>query len=385
MEHAHAGPQSFISQSVLGPDVHVSAGEIHASVIGPNTNAHHQSLLISVLWPLGRGNLGRGASVGSNHTGRLPDQETVAGEGIFWGLSTVIKFPVDLSGAPYSVVAAGTQLSPQRIRMPFSLIVTDEAIGGNSIIPGWIVTSSPYTLARSEAKFATRRKAVHHDHYTGWKIIRREIIEQCLWARQSLRNVKAQKPMYNGDGDIAGIGANHLSDKGRLAGIKAYDECIWRFSLGGLLEFVERAIGIENGATEEACAEEFGRTSQLVIPDDGTVKWNTFPWHVDGSDLWNFQKALLLHEFPNADPWLSWVAQLLTLYARIETSYTERIFQCKNRDDKRGMETIPGYASSHIAAADDEVIKDARLAANTVEQKVARLLDHLIVVPGSRL
>ena len=91
MEQAHCGPSSIVASSVMGPDVHTSAGEIHASVIGPNTNAHHQSLLIGVIWCLGRGNVGYGANVGSNHTGRLPDQETMAGEGIFWGLSCVIK------------------------------------------------------------------------------------------------------------------------------------------------------------------------------------------------------------------------------------------------------------------------------------------------------
>jgi bifunctional N-acetylglucosamine-1-phosphate-uridyltransferase/glucosamine-1-phosphate-acetyltransferase GlmU-like protein len=101
MEHAHAGPKSLVAQSLLGPDVHVSAGEVHASVIGPNTNAHHQSLVIGVLWLLGRGNVGYGANVGSNHTGRLPDQETCSGEGIFWGLSC--EFPVDLSYSPYSI------------------------------------------------------------------------------------------------------------------------------------------------------------------------------------------------------------------------------------------------------------------------------------------
>ena len=60
MEEAHIGPNSLVSSSVLGPDVHVSAGEVHCSIIGPNTNAHHQSLVISVLWPLGRGNVGYG-------------------------------------------------------------------------------------------------------------------------------------------------------------------------------------------------------------------------------------------------------------------------------------------------------------------------------------
>ena len=44
MEQSQSGPNSLVASSVLGPDVHVSAGEIHSSIMGPNTNAHHQSL-----------------------------------------------------------------------------------------------------------------------------------------------------------------------------------------------------------------------------------------------------------------------------------------------------------------------------------------------------
>ena len=108
--------------SIRKADSHVSGGEVHGTLLGPNANSHHQSLLIGVLWPLGRGNVGYGSNVGSNHTGRIPDQETSVGEGTFWGLGCVIKFPVNLTCAPYSIVAAGVQLPPQRIMFPFSLI-----------------------------------------------------------------------------------------------------------------------------------------------------------------------------------------------------------------------------------------------------------------------
>ena len=81
MERSEVGPHSFTANSIYGPDSHVSGGEVHCTVFGPNANSHHQSLLIGVLWPLGRGNVGYGSNVGSNHTGRIPDQETSVGEG----------------------------------------------------------------------------------------------------------------------------------------------------------------------------------------------------------------------------------------------------------------------------------------------------------------
>ena len=81
MERAEVGPHSFTANAIYGPDSHVSGGEVHCTLFGPNANSHHQSLLIGILWPLGRGNVGYGSNVGSNHTGRIPDQETSVGEG----------------------------------------------------------------------------------------------------------------------------------------------------------------------------------------------------------------------------------------------------------------------------------------------------------------
>ncbi len=81
MEQAEVGPHSFTANAIYGPDSHVSGGEVHCTLFGPNANSHHQSLLIGILWPLGRGNVGYGSNVGSNHTGRIPDQETSVGEG----------------------------------------------------------------------------------------------------------------------------------------------------------------------------------------------------------------------------------------------------------------------------------------------------------------
>lgn len=82
MESSEIGPNSVVTNTVLGPDSHLSCGEVHSSLIGPNTNAHHQSLIISALWPSGRGNVGYGSNIGSNHTCRIPDQEVTVGEGV---------------------------------------------------------------------------------------------------------------------------------------------------------------------------------------------------------------------------------------------------------------------------------------------------------------
>jgi hypothetical protein len=373
MEQAYSGPHSLVASSVLGPDVHVSAGEVHGSVIGPNTNSHHQSLVTGVLWPMGRGNVGYGANVGSNHTGRLPDQETAAGEGTFWGLGCVVKFPVDLTYAPYSIVAAGTTVAPQRVCMPFSLIVGLDS--GNEIIPGWVLQSSPYTLARSETKFATRRKADRHDFYTGWKIFRPEVIDMCRWARAALQQ---------GADDTSktqGIGVNGLSKRGREVGMRSYNDCIQRFALQGLLTWLLKLKETGKGFIDEKSIQrEFSSSNISRIPyvdPFEQVVWPRYPWETTESE-WSYQRALLLEEFPMANiPTLTWVSQLLQKLIVLEADFAKRIFKSKKRDDVRGADTIPGYAAAHVAAEKDPVILEARTLVVETEKAVCDIADKL--------
>ena len=380
MEQGHCGPNAIVASTVIGPDVHTSAGEIHASVIGPNTNSHHQSLLIGVLWPLGRGNVGYGANVGSNHTGRLPDQEAASGEGTFWGLSCVIKFPVDLTFSPYSIVAAGTTLPPQRICMPFSLIVGQPT--GNEIIPGWVLQSSPYTLVRSEKKFATRRKAQRHDFYTGWKIFRPEVIDMCRWARKAL--------VEGADGvKINGIGSNKLSDRAREIGVRAYKECIQRYALHGLLKWILQVTDVGNHPLDEKVLryELLGKDSQKISSEDPslTIQWPNFPWDLKDIEEWDFQRSLLLEEFPVDSNLSTWLEGLLKTLVRLEKDFARRIHKSKSRDDSRGKQTIPGYEQAHIAADKDPVIVEGQRMAEKIDLAVSELLGKLSSSTRSRL
>lgn len=382
MEHSHLGPSSIVESTVMGPDSHASAGEIHASIIGPNTNAHHQSLLIGVLWPLGRGNVAYGANVGSNHTGRLPDQECTAGEGIFWGLSCIVKFPVDLSQAPYSMVAAGTKLPPQRITMPFSLIVEsstgDDRGFLNDIVPGWVLQHSPYTLARNDKKFATRRKAKRHAFYTGWKILRPSTIEGCRIARSVLRK-------SGGDcTTISGVGECRLTERARDGGIKAYDNCIQLYALRGLLSWLKVAFDkdvVAGDDTNVVSIRSIWQEEFVADSSSSRVKRSSFPWDSDEKEEWEYQRNLLLQEFPpnndNEDYDVPGIRTLLDNLLRLEKDLAERIIKCKRRDDTRGAAIVPGYNKSHVMAETDPVVMDAREDLKITEQIVEEILANL--------
>ncbi len=225
--------------SFLGPNSVLGGGEITASLVGPFTSCHHQSLLIAARWPMGRGNVGYGANVGSNHTSRLPDQEIRPGEGMFFGLACSVKFPSDFSGAPYTIIATGITTLPQRVEFPFSLIcqpfVRPEGVppAYNQIIPGWMLYRNMYALARNERKFAERNRA------SRWRpretrIIRAETVEMMLKALDRLQ-VETTADFYT-DGEIPGLGKNFMTEEDRRSAMEAYRFHVDLFVLEKLLE-----------------------------------------------------------------------------------------------------------------------------------------------------
>ncbi len=152
-----------VTESVICRRSEIARGEVTSCLVGPLVNMHHQGLLIATVWPSGRGNVGSGAQVGSNHTSRLPDQSLLAGEGVFFGLATAIKFPANYAQSPYSVIATGLITGPQRVSFPFSLVSilddvpADAPSGYNRLIPGWMFSHNLFAILRDERKFAASR------------------------------------------------------------------------------------------------------------------------------------------------------------------------------------------------------------------------------------
>ena len=122
MSKSKVGCKAIVKSSIIAPCCHIEEGEVNSSYMGPLTQMHHHSLLIAALWPDGCGNLGYGANVGSNHTGRMPDQEIMPGQGMFFGLGVNVKFPANYRESPFTLIATGVTTMPQRVKFPFSLI-----------------------------------------------------------------------------------------------------------------------------------------------------------------------------------------------------------------------------------------------------------------------
>lgn len=330
----------------------------------------------------------------------------------------MIKFPVDLTSAPYSIIAAGVQLPPQRITFPFSLI-TDGPGGMNQLTPGWLLQYSPYTIARSEVKFANRRTARRHDFYTGWKILRGGVMDMMSDARDALASAgegqqrqsageggsNAFKKVYKTDRAVVGLGANQLTEQGRLIGMRAYTSALQRYALRGLLDRLVglakedptggplspteglRRVGLDEGQLRAAAASATAAiVAQSARP---SVNWPVLPWN-EADASWEHQRGMLLRELPsillgggdgseNGDNngSAAILSALLRKCVELEDDHAKRVYDSKSRDDVRGAATVPGYRDVHVSAESDPVVLMTRKDADDVRRDV-RMVENAL-------
>ncbi|MEK7414022.1 MAG: DUF4954 family protein [Planctomycetota bacterium] len=337
-EHSAVEEHGCIEASLVGPNTHIAKGEVTASLVGPFVGFHHQSLLIAAFWPEGKGNIAYGAMVGSNHTGRAPDQEIWPGEGVFYGLGCAIRLPADLHEAPYSVVQMGVSTLPQKVSFPFSLIsVPVEALvdpddqvprAYNEILPGWGLWANAYGIVRSELKFAKRDHS--RRHVIDYKILRPGIMRLVKQARDRLKQVKKHQDVYLED-SIDGLGKNFLRESSRIKAISVYESALVRYALRILL------------------GEREGRITIV-----GSVE--------------------IAHELADELlPKATFDVRMRKLI-EIENENARLVEDSKARDDERGARIIPGYADAHVAAADDPVVRSAWERAKRTAERVAKVL-----------
>ena len=282
-------------------------------------------------------------------------------------------------------------LPPQRILFPFSLVV-EHGDGRNAISPGWVFSNSAYTIARSEEKFATRRKAKSHSYYTGWKIFRPETINLCIAAREMLRKASGKK-IFFGEKEVEGIGKNALTEKSRIAGIKTYTEIVQLYALRGLLNNVENGLKqiIERGAfkiqeipkswknhsNQDNLFSSLNKTAPVTTP--------LLPWDYDCNEEKLHINTVLILEFnsmiqSNLMISVPEIVKLLHKLIIMEDKFADSVARSKSKDDYRGKRVIPGYSAAHINYENDKVVKTSRRKVKQTKsrvEKVEKLLGNL--------
>ena len=352
-----------VTRSLIGSNTTVSCGECIHSLLGPFVGFHHQALLISAFWPEGKGNLGYGANVGSNHTSKAPDQEIWPGEGTFFGMGVNIKFPTDLTRSPYSIIATGISSLPQRCGMPFSLInVRAEHIQGvspayNEILPGWVLSDNIYAVLRNERKYAIRNKATRSQF--SYEVFRPEVVDCMLSARTALQSVESKPDSETNilgaghgllgtvytDKDIPALGKNFMKETARLEGIKAYTFYIRLYALRGLRLALRFCV-------------KTNRDHSRVLESDFI-----------GDPRYEHERKVLLSEFPGMS-----IPKMLFQLAQMSETMCKEIRVSKEKDDFRGTRIIPDYVLAHVPAAQDAFVVTAQRESEELKAEIEQML-----------
>jgi hypothetical protein len=346
-EHSHVERHGIVTGSILGPNTGVAEGEVTASLLGPFVGFHHQALLIAALWPEGKGNVGYGANVGSNHTGKAPDQEFWPGEGTFLGLGVNIKYPADLSRAPYTIIATGVTTLPQKVTFPFSLVnspavqIRDISPAYNEILPAWVLSDNLYAVRRNEAKFQARNKARRTTFQ--FTVFRPDTVDLMVDALRRLETVRSPKPHYT-DRDIEGLGKNFMLESSRVAAINTYRSFIRYYALTSLKRQVESLAQPTRKAAD----------ALLRTPSDDPA--------------WEHARRILYDELGITDS-TAGLDELPDLLDGIARS----VERSKAKDDERGGRIIDDYAEAHKPAAQDSFVRKTYEEMRIAQDEVRRL------------
>ena len=358
-EHSHVERHGKVTHSLLGPNTGVGEGEVTSALVGPFVGFHHQALLIAALWPEGKGNVGYGANVGSNHTSKAADQELWPAEGMFFGLGVNIKFPSNFERAPYTIIATGVTTLPQKVEFPFSLINAPSRVyegvspAFNEIIPGWVLSDNAYALARNEAKFGDRNRARRTPLV--FEVLRPQTIDTIKEARRRLLDAPQKTPSGPGEPvlyferDIAGLGKNYMLEANRTRAIETYSFYLRFYALRGLYGRLLLQMETAEG--------KIGDLEKILDQPAETLRWA-------------HELQTLKEQLPDQS-----VRELLALWLEHHSRHVEGIRISKARDDERGARIIPDYDSVHTPVADDKVVRAIAQEHKQIEKRVQAWLE----------
>jgi len=353
MEYSHAEKHCNIIESIIGPNSAIGEAEITSSFAGPFTSAHHHSLLIASIWPGGRGNIGYGANVGSNHTSRLPDQEIFPGEGMFFGLGSSIKFPCEYTKSPYSVISTGAVTLPQRVEFPFSLITQPSAVQNgisplyNELIPAWILSDNIYSVVRNESKYRKRNRSRRSE--TDFSIFRPEIIDMMMTSRDRLKAVTDMKNIYT-DSEIPGTGKNFITEENRKNGIDAYTFYIHFYALKLLTHRVGKILSGNNGID-----------TSLIYEEDSDIK------------QWSHAMSILESEGLKGIP----LKENLEKVINQNNVFLSSVYSSKDKDYIRGEKIISDYSVYHKPTGEDQFIIELKNRTIIEQTRLEQILHML--------
>jgi hypothetical protein len=140
--------------SFLGDNSTISCCEVLNALIFPGHEQHHNNSFLCASMVMGQSNIAAAATIGSNHNSRSNDGEIVAGRGFWPGLAVSLKH--NSKFASFILISKGSYPAELNVKIPFSLVVNDEATGSLKLLPGFWFLYNMYALARNSWKYGAR-------------------------------------------------------------------------------------------------------------------------------------------------------------------------------------------------------------------------------------
>lgn len=357
-EHVSVGQHASVKRSAVGANSRLASGEANDSLLGPFTTSIHQGAILAAWWPDGRGNVAYGANVGSNHTGRAPDQEIWPGEGLFFGLGADVKFPGNYRDAPYTIVATGVVCLPQRVSFPFSLVqAPTRSYPGvspaiNEIRPAWGLTNNAYGIERQERRQRDQNRSRRSD--CAPEILRRDVVDDFRRAVELLDIPDSERAEFYLEARIPGLGKNVLTEAARRDAVEGY-----AFGMrAGAARLLLRSLA----ATLEGETPE----ERVALAEPVLIRWADEILAGDGDEA-----PLDATET---------VERAIAAFA----DWAARARAAKARDDARGCAILDDYAVRHLAAEADPHVRalDAELARHRADATAYVETIEAAVAPG---
>ncbi|MCH7504473.1 DUF4954 family protein [PVC group bacterium] len=340
LEHAKIEHHARVTQSLIAPNTIIELGEVNTSYLGPFVGLHHRALMIATTWLDGKGNVAHGANVGSNHSGRAPDQELWASEGLFFGLGCNIRFPSHFMEAPYLFIAAGLEVPSQKVRYPFSLM--RRCLGNigrngceNELLPGWVLSENLYGLERNRQKWGQRNEAKRS--MMNSEFLHPGIVEGLLGGLKRLESIKEEKEFYENT-DIDGLGKNVLTEIHRKQAVDTYTfftkyYFVWSYVLELLL--------LKGGA---------GTKGDIFQAEPV-------------SDHWKFSQGFFEGAFKTKEH-----KEIIKIWAYYRSRYEKTVTQSRNKDYSRGEKLMPHFHERFGPLEEDPIVTVMKKESNVWEQ-----------------
>ncbi len=176
--------------SFLGDNSTVSCCELLNNLIFPAHEQHHNNSFLIAALVMGQSNIAACATIGSNHNSRAPDGEVHAGRGFWPGLCVSVKH--NCRFASFTLLAKGDYPAELDVRLPFSLVSSDEARDRLQVLPAYWWLYNMYALARNTWKFANRDKRKRKIQKIEFDCLAPDTAEEMFAAIETLERWTAQ-------------------------------------------------------------------------------------------------------------------------------------------------------------------------------------------------